>query len=154
MRINETLKLKKSYTTYPYSTLKREALLNEGKWLFRNLYNEYFCMCKGDLCLKFNVSEKCKYYFYISIIDSNRHVYKKTEYAYMDFIKADLSSDDTYPVFREMINKGLPAHYITGNLDLYEEYCGGEEFCDKIMLTVDDERPLYGDFLEKYISIF
>ena len=154
MRINETLKLKKSYTTYPYSTLKREALLNEGRWLFRNLYNEYFCMCKGDLCLKFNVSEKCKYYFYISIIDSNRYVYNKTEYAYMDFIKADLSSDDTFPVFREMIKKGLPAHYITGNLDLYEEFCGGEEFCDKIMLTVDDERPLYGDFVEKYIGIF
>ena len=154
MRINETLKLRKTYQTYPYSTLKREALLNEGRWLFRNLYNEFFCMCKGDLCLKFNITEKCKYYFYISIIDSNRYVYNKTEYAFMDFIKADLSSDDTYPVFKEMVNKIGHSHYITGNLDLYNEHCGNNEYCDKIMLTLDDDRPLYGNFVEKYISIF
>ena len=154
MRINETLKLRKTYQTYPYSTLKREALLNEGRWLFRNLYNEFFCMCKGDLCLKFNITEKCKYYFYISIIDSNRYVYNKTEYAFMDFIKADLSSDDTYPVFKEMVNKIGHSHYITGNLDLYNEHCGNDEYCDKIMLTLDDDRPLYGNFVEKYISIF
>ena len=153
-RINETLKLRKTYQTYPYSTLKREALLSEGRWLFRNLYNEYFCMCKGDLCLKFNITEKCKYYFYISIIDSNRYVYNKTEYAFMDFIKADLSSDDTYPVFREMVNKVGHAHYITGNLDLYDEYCANEAHCEKIMVTLDDDKPFYGDFVEKYISIF
>ena len=103
MRVNETLKLRKSYERYPFTTLKREALLSEGKWLFANLYDLHFCMCKGDLCLKTNITEKCKYYFYITIIDSNRDVYKKTEYVFMDFVIAELSSDDTYPVFKEMI---------------------------------------------------
>ena len=154
MRINETLKFRKTYQTYPYSTLKREALLSSGRWQFRNLYNEYFCICKGDSCLKINVTEKCKYYFYISIIDSNRYVYNKTEYAFMDFIKADLSSDDTYPVFKEMLKKFGHAHYITESLDLYDEHCGNEEHCTKIMLTVNDDKPFYGDFVEKYISIF
>ena len=154
MRINETLKLRKSYERYPYTTLKREALLNEGKWLFVNLYDLHFCMCKGDLCLKINITEKCKYYFYITIIDSNRDVYKKTEYIFMDFVIAELSSDDTYPVFKEMINMGKPAHYITGNLDIYREYCGYDEYCQKILFAPNVIKPIYGDFLEKYIFIF
>ena len=154
MRINETLKLRQSYETYPYSVLKREALLSNNKWLYRNLYNTHFCMCKGELCLTQNITEKCKYYFYVSIIDFNRDVYPKTEYIFMDFVKADLSSDDTYPVFKEMIIKGYPAHYITGNLDIYKEHCGDDLYCDKILLAPKDLKPIYGDFLEKYIFIF
>ena len=99
MRINETLKLKMSYEINPCTTLKRNMLLIYDKWYNLNIYGHYFCSCKGDNCLVTNVTEKCKYYFYVSIIDSNRDVYKKTEYAFMDFVKADLSSDDTYPVF-------------------------------------------------------
>ena len=38
----------------------------------------------------------------------------------MDFVKADLSSDDTYPVFKEMLKMCDNAHYITGNLDIYK----------------------------------
>ena len=154
MRVNETLKLRKSYERYPLTTLKREALLSEGKWLFANLYDLHFCMCKGDLCLKKNITEKCKYYFYITIIDSNKDVYKKTEYVFMDFVIAELSSDDTYPVFKEMIKMDKPVHYITGNLDIYREYCGYDEYCKKILFAPNDIKPIYGDFLEKYISVF
>ena len=156
MRINETLKLHKSYEIYPCSTLKRHVLTMENKWDYRNVFNHYFCMCKGDHCLRANVTEKCKYYFYVSIIDSNRDVYKKTEYIFMDFVKADLSSDDTYPVFREMLNMSMGdnAHYITGNLDIYKEHCGDDEYCKKVLLAPKDLKPIYGDFLEKYIFVF
>ena len=42
---NETLKLKKSYITYPYYSLKRFASLYENIWSFRNIYN-YFKIFK------------------------------------------------------------------------------------------------------------
>ena len=154
MRINETLKLKKSFETYPYCTLKRDALISEDKWLYRNLYNNYFCMCKGDNCLKMNITEKCKYYFYSTLIHTNRNVYPKTDYVFMDFVKADLSSDDTYPVFKAMLNMGHPAHYITGNLDIYKEHCGDDPYCKSILLATKDLKPIYGDFLEKNIFMF
>ena len=154
MRINETLKLHKSYEIYPCSILKRDSLLTEDKWDYRNIYNHYFCMCKGHYCLRTNITEKCKYYFYVSIIDSNRDVYKKTEYIFMDFVKAELSSDDTYPVFKEMLKMGDNAHYITGNLDIYKEHCGDDQYCKSILLAPKDLKPIYGDFLEKYIFVF
>ena len=154
MRINETLKLKMSYEINPCTTLKRNMLLIYDKWYNLNIYGHYFCSCKGDNCLVTNVTEKCKYYFYVSIIDSNRDVYKKTEYAFMDFVKADLSSDDTYPVFKEMLTMGDHAHYITGNLDIYKEHCGDDLFCKKVLLAPKDLKPIYGDFLEKYIFVF
>ena len=154
MRINETLKLKMSYEINPCTTLKRNMLLIYDKWYNLNIYGHYFCSCKGDNCLVTNVTEKCKYYFYVSIIDSNRDVYKKTEYAFMDFVKADLSSDDTYPVFKEMLTMGDHAHYITGNLDIHKEHCGDDLFCKKVLLAPKDLKPIYGDFLEKYIFVF
>ena len=154
MRINETLKLKMSYEINPCTTLKRNMLLIYDKWYNLNIYGHYFCSCKGDNCLVTNVTEKCKYYFYVSIIDSNRDVYKKTEYAFMDFVKAELSSDDTYPVFKEMLTMGDNAHYITGNLDIYKEHCGDDLFCKKVLLAPKDLKPIYGDFLEKYIFVF
>ena len=35
------------------------------------------------------------------------------------------------PIFKEMVNKIGHSHYITGNLDLYNEHCGNDEYCDK-----------------------
>ena len=72
----------------------------------------------------------------------------------MDFVKADLSSDDTYPVFKEMLTMGDHAHYITGNLDIYKEHCGDDQYCKSILLAPKDLKPIYGDFLEKYIFVF
>lgn len=51
IHINETLKFKQSYINYPYCSLKRNSILNQNVWNFRNIYNEYFCFCKGLNCL-------------------------------------------------------------------------------------------------------
>lgn len=72
----------------------------------------------------------------------------------MDFVKADLSSDDTYPVFKAMLKMGKPAIYITGNLDIYKEHCGDDQYCKSVLLATKDLKPIYGDFLEKNIFMF
>ena len=41
----------------------------------------------------------------------------------MNFIFANLSSDDVYPIFKEMVRQRLPAHYITEKSDIYNDYC-------------------------------
>ena len=41
----------------------------------------------------------------------------------MDFIFADLSSDDVYPIFKKMARQKLPVHYITEKPDIFKEYC-------------------------------
>ena len=42
-RVNQTLKLFKSYINFPFITTKENCLEYENKWFFRNLYNNYFC---------------------------------------------------------------------------------------------------------------
>ena len=53
-----------------------------------------------------------------------------------------------------MLKMGDNAHYITGNLDIYKEHCGDDLYCKKILLAPKDLKPIYGDFLEKYIFVF
>lgn len=120
--INETLRLKKSYIRYPLCLFKRFILKQENIWKYSNIYNEYFCSCIGLNC-KYNYMQKCKYYFYLNIIDNNRNIYKKPDSLFIYFIFDDLSSDDAYPVFKEMAYQNLPVHYITENLDIYNEFC-------------------------------
>ena len=152
--INDTFKLKKSYIRYPNCILKRNIIMNESEWKFKNIYNHYFCFCNGLNCLDLNVTEKCKFNFYINIIDNNRNIYPKTDYLFMDFIFTDLSSDDVYPVFKEMEKQKFPCHYITEKLNLYKYYY---EKCNNslaILLITNPKKPINGDFLEKYLSIF
>ena len=59
--INHTLKLKRSYMSYPLGLLKRFSLGIE-RWSYLHLYNDYFCSCKGFICLKIKIRKKCKYY--------------------------------------------------------------------------------------------
>ena len=80
--INDTFKLKKSYIRYPNCILKRNIIMNESEWKFKNIYNHYFCFCNGLNCLDLNVTEKCKFNFYINIIDNNRNIYPKTDYCH------------------------------------------------------------------------
>ena len=152
-KINETLKLKNSFILYPLYNLKRYAVLNENEWKFLNIYNHYFCYCKGENCL-FKISQKCKYNLYLSIIDNNRDLYLKTDYLFIDFIFTELSSDDVYPVFKEMEKQRLPVHYITEKIDIYEEYCGKTKNCLTIIPVTKDNYYNNGDFLEKYLSLF
>ena len=142
--INETLKLKKSFWKYPYCTLKIYTVISENRWVFTNIYNYHFCFCKGEKCfniINYNHYINCKFSFYLYIIDNNRDVYKKTNYLFMDFIYANLSSDDTYPVFKKMFRQGYSAHYITEKDDIYKEFCGKGKKCLTI-LSVEEKKIL------------
>ena len=103
--INETLKLKKSYINYPFYNLKRRVIINENKWTFINIFNNYFCSCKGMNCLFSKISQKCKYYFYVNIIDNNRNIYQKNEYLFIDFILIDILLMMSFLYLRKWKNK-------------------------------------------------
>ena len=152
--LNKKLQLKKSFLQFPYFILKRDTQLNENKWFFKNLYNYYFCFCKGNSCLDKNINENCKYYFYLYIIDNNKQVYQKTEYLFIDFIFADLSSDDVYPIFQKMIKQNLPVHYITEKTDIYNKYCKNIKNCLIILQVKKEKNPINSNFLEKYLTLF
>ena len=118
----EAKKLKKLYYFHPINTLKRNIMESKNKWNFLNIYNEFVCFCNGQDCLKFN-NNKCKYYFYLYLIDLNYKTYKKTDYLLIDFILNRYSSDDVFPVFEKMIKRKINAHYITENRRIYKKYC-------------------------------
>ena len=153
-KINETLKLKKSYNRYPYCSLKRIFAINENIWYYGNVYNNYFCFCIGFNCLKTKISQKCKYFFNLYLIDNNRNVYKKTDYLFIDFIFSELSSDDSFPVFKEMLNQELPVHYITENIDIFNEFCVNQNKCNSIIYVNKNNYTINGEFIEKYFSLF
>jgi hypothetical protein len=152
-KLNQTLKLKKSYMKFPLCLLKRFSIGIE-KWSFLHLYNEYFCSCKGIKCLNIQINQNCKYYLYLNIIDNNRNVYIKTDILFIDFIFAELSSDDAFPVFKKMIELNYPVHYITENKDIYNEFCHHQNICLSIILVNKENYKIDGDFLEKYLTLF
>ena len=127
-------KLKKLYYTKPINSLKREINDNKNKWNFLNIYNEFFCFCYGSDCLKFENS-KCKYYFYLYLIDINHKIYNKEDFLLLDFIYKRYSSDDVFPVFKKLINRKLKAHYITQKRKIYKKYCKKKKYCDSIILV-------------------
>ena len=71
----ESKKLKKLYISKPYGILKRNIFTKNNGWYFFNIYNEYFCFCSDKNCLKIKISKKCKYFFYLYLIDTNKNVY-------------------------------------------------------------------------------
>ena len=40
-----------SYIQPPLCLLKREITQYDGKWYFKNIYENYFCFCKGKSCI-------------------------------------------------------------------------------------------------------
>ena len=153
-RFNNSLKLKKSYIRYPYCLLKRFSTSNDNIWSYGNIYNNYFCFCKGIICLNLKISHKCKYYFNLNIIDNNRNVYKKTDYLFIDFIFSELSSDDAFPVFKEMFYQNLPVHYITENINIFYEFCGNKSKCNSIIYVNKKNFTINGEFIEKHLILF
>ena len=147
-------KLKNLFAKRPYNSPKQNLLINLNEWYFNNIYNNYFCFCKGLNCFNRNIEQICKYNLYLYIIYNNKYLYKKTHYLFADFIFSEYSSDDTYPVFQKMINLSLPAHYITEKIDIYNQYCNNNNFCNKIILVNKYNFVINGDFLEKYLTIF
>ena len=152
--INKSLKLEKSYIRYPHLILKRNHDINTNTWRFEKIFNDYFCFCKGLGCLNSKKTlEKCKYYFYLNIIDLNKKVYKKADYLFIDFIFSEFSSDDAYPVFKEMFYQKFPVHYITENIEIYNEYCNKKSKCLSILYVNKNNYTINGNFLEKYLTL-
>ena len=148
---NISFSIKASYIQQPKFSVKKTSIKIYNFWIFINLYNYYFCLCKGKKCLNIDINQKCKYSFYLNIIDKNRFIYKKTDYLFGDFILSERSSDDTFPVFREMIKMKITAYYMTENLNIYEKYCNNNKYCKSVLLV--KTKLIDGDFLEKYLTI-
>ena len=151
--IKENYKLKKIYYRYPICNLKRNIAAKDNEWIYKNIYNHYFCFCKGEKCPILEMSQLCKYIFYLNIIDNNRYIYNKTEYIFIDFIFDDLSNDDTYPIFQEMEKQKLPVHYITEKTDIYNKYCFKVNKCETIIRFNNYNFVLFGEVLENYLTL-
>ena len=152
--LNEALKLKRSYIRYPNCLLKRFSPIDDNIFNFENVYNDYFCFCKGFICLKTKISQRCKYFFNLYLIDNNRNAYNKTDYLFIDFIFSELSSDDAFPVFKEMFKQNLPVHYMTENIDILKEFCSYKNKCSIIIYVNKYNYTINGEFIEKHFSLF
>ena len=155
---HETFDLKSSFSKPPLSYTKRDIARIEGRWYYNNLYGNYFCFCRGDSCLNiklFNnyIFQYCKYFFYLAIIDNNRNLYPKTHYLLSDFFDKNIDSVDAYPIFKEMINENLNAHYLTMSLDIYNKYCLNYKNCNNSLKIIYGVRKIDGDILEKYLEL-
>ena len=147
-KLDNSRRLKKSFIQKPlYST--KSNVGKQNQWIFRNILNHYFCFCKGKNCLFYNIPQKCKYYFYLSIIDNNKYIYNKTEYLFGDFFFNNLSTDDVYPIFTKMMSQNYGVHYMTKIENIYENYCKNKSVC----LTIIRDTFIDGDFLEKYLTL-
>jgi CDP-glycerol glycerophosphotransferase (TagB/SpsB family) len=151
-RENKSLKLKKIYAVKPIYENKKFISSGDNIWYFKNIYNNYFCFCKG-LCKYENNYKKCKYYFYLDIINNNKNLYNKTDYLLSDFYLSRCSSDDTFPIFVEMIKRNMSAHYMDEKNDIYEKFCGNDKYCLKVIKLVNGNYFIDGNFLEKYLDI-
>ena len=150
---NKSLDLKNIYMNKPYYCSKYNLTIKENIWIFKNIFNHHFCFCSGKNCNYKKISQKCKYLFYLYIIDNNRYIFNKTNYLLADFFLKTKSSDDALPVFREMIKRNISAHYMTEKEDIYKEYCQNEKRCLKIIPIFKGKSMLDGEFFEKYFSI-
>ena len=147
-KLKDSIRLKKSFIQKPLCSTKSN-IGKYNKWIFRNIFGHYSCFCKGKNCLFYDIPQKCKYYFYLSIIDNNKHLYNKTDYLFGDFMYKNLSSDDVYPTFTKMISQNYRVHYMTTNENIYEKFCKNQSIC----LTIIKDIFIDGDFLEKYLSL-
>ena len=150
----ESKRLKKLYMSRPFYSLKRNIFKRYNNWKFINLFNEYFCFCKGSSCLDIQISKECKYKYYLYLIDKNHQIYKKTDFLLMDFIFKNYTSADVYPIFERMINRNISAHYLTEREDIYEKYCHNNKNCQSVILVNESNYKINGDFLEKYFTLF
>ena len=147
-KLDNSMRLKKSFIQKPFYSTKSNVG-KKNQWIFRNIFNHYFCFCKGKNCLFYDIPQKCKYYFYLSIIDNNKYLYKKTEYLFGDFFFNNLSTDDVYPIFTKMMSQNYGVHYMTKIENIYEKYCKNKRIC----LTIIKDIFIDGNFLEKYLTL-
>ena len=151
---NDNLRFQKSYMQIPKCILKNSLIFDDNQWSFGNIFNDYFCFCKYLKTSESKISQRCKYFFYLNLIDKNRKLYSKTDILFIDFIFENMSSDDTYPIFKEMIKEKLPVHYLTESYDIYNEYCSNIDKCQFVIPVNKLNYTINGDFLEKYLTLF
>lgn len=65
-----------------------------------------------------------------------------------------MSSDDAFPVFKEMYYQNLPVHYLTENNEIYKEFCSNKNECNSIIYVDKNNFTINGNFIEKYLSLF
>ena len=151
---NEKKNFYLSFFEAPNCFTKSEIALKNNEWYYRNIYNNYFCFCKGSLCLFRKINQKCKYRFYLYIIFNNRYLYNKTDYLLADCLELKLSEDYIYNIYLEMIKQNLSAHYITLNENIYNNFSN-----NNIIDRMNSNKIIYkwklinGDFLEKYLEL-
>ena len=150
---NESNLLESSFIEWPYSHTKNEIAINKNKWYYRNIYNNYFCFCKGELCLYKKINQKCKYRFYLNQIFINKNLYNKTHYLLADNLISKISEDYAYSVFLEMLKQNLNAHYMTDNENTYNNFFINNNNCVKCFPIIKGKN-IDGDFLEKYFELF
>ena len=139
---------KSSFIEAPNCFTKNEIIIKNDEWYYRNIYNNYFCFCKGSLCLlKKKMVQKCKYRFYLYIIYNNRYLYNKTDYLLADSLNLKISEDYIYNIYLEMIRQNLSAHYITSNENIYNNFSNNSN------QIIYNWKFINGDFLEKYLKI-
>lgn len=145
--------LKLSYIEAPNCYTKSEIAIINNKWYYRNIYNKYFCFCKGSLCVSKKINQNCKYRFFLKIIFDNRKLYNKTDYLLADNLNLRISEDYSYPIFIEMLKQSLPAHYMTSNEDIYNHFSVNNNQREYKFLIIYNWKFINGDFLEKYLEL-
>jgi hypothetical protein len=53
-----------------------------------------------------------------------------------------------------MLNQELPVHYITENIDIFNEFCVNKKKCNSIIYVNKKNYTINGEFIEKYFSLF
>ena len=150
----QNLQLKKSYYKMPTVSIKSLLSINESTWFFNNIYNKYFCFCKFNTsshCQYKKINQKCKYYFYLNIIDNNRNIYNKTDYLFSDFSSSNTATGESFIIFNEMNTQKLSAHFMTKRDDIYKNF-SNYNLTSKNQI-IFDSLIVNGDFLEKYLEI-
>ena len=151
--------LKSSFLKPPLPFLKRDISQVEGRWYFNNVYENYFCFCRGGACINLIVFDNknfqsCKYYFYLTIIDNNRNLYEKNHYLLSDFFQENIESIDAFHIFLEMIKDNLNAHYLTMSPQIYIQFKSENEKSLNKMKVIYGVKKINGDILEKYFELF
>ena len=154
-RYNTTFNLKFSFLKPPLSYLKREIAYVEGRWYYNNIYENYFCFCRGESCINLKtlnsfISQSCKYFFYLTIIDNNRYLNPKTYYLFSDFFDPYIEAIDTLIIFKQIVKDNPNSYYLTLSPELYNNLCLNKTICSMIIYGI---RKINGDFLEKYLDL-
>ena len=100
------------------------------------------------------MNQKCKYRFYLTLIDNNRNVYKKTDYLLADCLELKISEDYSYPIFIEMIKQNLNSYYMTQNDNIYNNFCFNNSISQCFYsFKIIKWKVINGDFLEKFFDL-